>query len=379
MGSVQREACCFKGERLMAVYLPKRKGIKSKFYVFEFCYLGERYQGSTGATTRTLALAVEKRERVKAERDHAGLPAEAVSSRIRVVSKLVDNYIEGYKVSHRQSSIDYVQKRLRHVQRLLGGLRLSDLTEDCILNYIRTRKHEKASGRTINMELGELSRAMGHTWRELWPKVKKLEERKDIGQALSPEQQDCVLDEAAKLRSPVVRTAIPVLLLTGMRPGEAMSLRWLQINLVARTITVGRAKTSSGTGRIIPINDDLLEVLVAHRLWFVRAFGEPKPDHCVLPFGSPQPTDPYRPVTDISSGWDLIRKRSGVRCRPHDLRHTFCTHLAEDGVPESTMLALMGHMSRAMLERYSHIRMAAKREAVSGVRLRRKRAPGGDL
>jgi hypothetical protein len=44
--------------------------------------------------------------------------------------------------------------------------------------------------------------------------------------------------------------------------------------------------------------------------------------------------------------------------------------LAEKGVPESTMLALMGHMSRAMLERYSHIRMKAKREAVSGVTLR---------
>jgi hypothetical protein len=33
------------------------------------------------------------------------------------------------------------------------------------------------------------------------------------------------------------------------------------------------------------------------------------------------------------------------------------------------MLALLGHMSRAMLERYSHIRMAAKREAAAGVRL----------
>ena len=36
------------------------------------------------------------------------------------------------------------------------------------------------------------------------------------------------------------------------------------------------------------------------------------------------------------------------------------------------MLALMGHMSRAMLERYSHIRMAAKRDAVAGVTLRPK-------
>ena len=36
------------------------------------------------------------------------------------------------------------------------------------------------------------------------------------------------------------------------------------------------------------------------------------------------------------------------------------------------MLALLGHMSRAMLERYSHIRMAAKRDAVAGVILRPK-------
>ena len=66
----------------------------------------------------------------------------------------------------------------------------------------------------------------------------------------------------------------------------------------------------------------------------------------------------------------MVRENAGVSCRLHDLRHTFCTRLAEAGVPESTMLALMGHMSRSMLERYSHIRMAAKREAVAAVRLR---------
>jgi intergrase/recombinase len=51
------------------------------------------------------------------------------------------------------------------------------------------------------------------------------------------------------------------------------------------------------------------------------------------------------------------------------MRHTVATKMAEAGVPESTMLAIMGHMSRAMLERYSHIRMAAKREAVKSLSL----------
>ena len=40
------------------------------------------------------------------------------------------------------------------------------------------------------------------------------------------------------------------------------------------------------------------------------------------------------------------------------------TKMAEAGLAESTTLALMGHMSRNMVEGYSHIRMAAKREAV---------------
>jgi integrase len=118
---------------------------------------------------------------------------------------------------------------------------------------------------------------------------------------------------------------------------------------------------------VIPINADLVSLLTVHRAWFVHRFSEP--EHCVFPFGSPQPTQPDKPVANISSGWGLVRKRAGVLCRMHDLRHMFCTRLAEAGVAESVMLALMGRMSRSMLERYSHIRMAAKREAVAPVRI----------
>ena len=108
-----------------------------------------------------------------------------------------------------------------------------------------------------------MSRAIGRTWRELWPRVKKLEERKDVGRAISPEEQGRLLDVAATLRSPVVRTAIPLLMLTGLRSGEALSLRWKQVDLFDRTIRVGRAKTSSGTGRVIPMNEELASLLAA--------------------------------------------------------------------------------------------------------------------
>jgi hypothetical protein len=49
--------------------------------------------------------------------------------------------------------------------------------------------------------------------------------------------------------------------------------------------------------------------------------------------------------------------------------------MAEAGTPETTMLALMEHMSRKMLERYSHIRMAAKRTAVESLAAPKPEAP----
>ena len=53
--------------------------------------------------------------------------------------------------------------------------------------------------------------------------------------------------------------------------------------------------------------------------------------------------------------------------------------MAEAGISESTMLSLMGHMSRAMLDRYSHIRLAAKRDAVEALNLTPKPPPSSEI
>jgi integrase len=319
-----------------------------------------------------VAKEYEKRRKAELERAAAGLPTEQKAKRIRTVAEVIKPYLDDYGLNHRPQSILFAKGRLSKVNGHLGEVILSDLTEDRIKAYIRVRQSEKACGRTINMELGELSRAIGQPRSTLWPKVRKLEERKDVGRALSPEEQNRLVAGLEHLRTPHMATLIPILLLTGMRAGEALSLTWGQVDLIGEIVTVGRAKTSNGTGRVIPINPDLARVLASHRNWFLERFGQPKSTEYLFPWGKPVPSDPTRHATDITWGWDQLRKNTGVHCRLHDLRHTFATQLAENGVPESTMLALMGHMSRSMLERYSHIRMSAKRQAVAGVSLERQ-------
>lgn len=340
---------------------------------YEFIFAGRRVRESAKTSRKTIATEAERNRRLELEKTLSGMPVEKRANRIRSVADVVKTYEEHYGINHRAKSVAFSKSRLAHVKRLLGAHLLPDATEEAVRGYIKTRLAETASGRTINMELGELSRAIGHKWSVLWPKVRKLEERKEVGRALSVEEERRLLNavdaQVSPNRSQTLAMFIRIALLTGMRAGEITSLTWGQVDFERHVITVGRAKSAAGTGRQIPMNRDLHAVLSAHAEWFAERFEGRLPAHYLFPFGKPTPSDPSKPITDVTGAWDALRKAAGVQCRLHDLRHTAATKMAEAGVPESTMLALMGHMSRAMLERYSHIRMAAKRTAVDALAL----------
>ena len=372
----------------MAIYRPSytdpKTGERRQQAVWwvDFTFAGKRIQESTKSTRKTIALEYEKNRRRDLERALSGLPVDSPAKRIASVAEKVEVYLKHYPSNHREKSVIFAKQRLAHVERLLGPCLLCDLNEDRIRDYIKTRLDEEAGGRTINMEVGELSRAIALKWSVAWPRVRKLEENHDVGRALSPDEEKRLLQAAADdnspNRNPMLYAFLRIALTTGMRAGEISSLKWEQIDFGADVITVGKAKTESGTGRQIPMNPDLRAALEMHASWYAdrKRFGELRPEWFVFPGrkGRPKaaeqrPLDPAVPMQSINSSWDRVREAAGVECRLHDLRHTAATKMAEAGAPESTMKALLGHMSRAMLERYSHIRMAAKREAVKALSL----------
>jgi integrase len=62
-----------------------------------------------------------------------------------------------------------------------------------------------------------------------------------------------------------------------------------------------------------------------------------------------------------------VRDKAKVVGRWHDNRHTLVTELAESGAGDEVIMSIAGHVSRAMLSRYSHVRMAAKRRALDEI------------
>ena len=157
----------------------------------------------------------------------------------------------------------------------------------------------------------------------------------------------------------------------GMRASEIRSLTWGKVDFFAKSLTVGKSKTAAGTGRIIPLNSRSVAVLTHWRALFRGAESE----HYVFPHEKyglagnnrkqcAHEIIPMEPMHRWKVAWESARKTANVACRFHDLRHTFISRLAESQASDSTVMALAGHVSRAMMERYSHIRMEAKRRAV---------------
>ena len=78
--------------------------------------------------------------------------------------------------------------------------------------------------------------------------------------------------------------------------------------------------------------------------------------------------DLSKPVQSWQRAWRTALKEAGLHYRWHDLRHTFVSRLAENPmVSEQTITALAGHVSKEMLNRYSHIRTHAKQQAIAGL------------
>ena len=146
-----------------------------------------------------------------------------------------------------------------------------------------------------------------------------------------------------------------------------------------RTMRVRRLTTKSDAGcRIVPLNDTAMWA-TTRLLERAKALGATEPDHYLFPACRFRQTqegrnvvgagyDPASPMKTWRTAWRSLTRQAGLKgLRFHDMRHHCITRLAEAGVPEQTLMAIAGHVSRQMLEHYSHIRLQAKREAVQAI------------
>jgi integrase len=170
-------------------------------------------------------------------------------------------------------------------------------------------------------------------------------------------------------------------LMTGLRRGELLGLRWEDIDLESRQLQVRRAlqRTSSGLRFVDPKSESALRTVVLPRLavrhlWEHRkrqnterlTLGEAWHDQGLV-FASAVGT-PIEP-RNVNRRWDELREKAGLEwLRLHDLRHGCATFLLAAGIPARAIMEVLGHSEIGVtMNTYAHVLPQLREEAADAI------------
>ena len=146
--------------------------------------------------------------------------------------------------------------------------------------------------------------------------------------------------------------ALRLLMLTGCRLGEILTLRWDDVDAKAGELRLRDAKTGA---RMVPLTPTAAAVL---------AEIVPVPGSAWVFAGR----EPDRHLSQLTSYWHRVRKGAGVEdVRIHDLRHSFASRALALGESLTMIGRLLGHGDVGSTARYAHLSRDAEKSAVAKV------------
>ena len=135
-------------------------------------------------------------------------------------------------------------------------------------------------------------------------------------------------------------TAIRLLVATGARLSEILTLKWDHVQFERRRLRLPDSKTGAKTIELTPHAVDLLKALT-------RVDGNP---YVIVGRRHGQH------LIDLQRPWQRIRSAAGISdVRIHDLRHSFASLAIQNGVSSNAIQKLLGHRSSETTRRYAHL------------------------
>ena len=341
---------------------------RGKWYWMDVMIDGSRYRVPLGTKNWQEALHLEKEK--TSELGSATSSGQWAMSR-RLFSEVFDSYIENRKLHCAQKTYSSDKDRGKKLIKSFGSKQLRQITAEQIASYQRERIKSGVCGRTVNIEVGLLRRVLksAKQWNRLTDDVKMLPERPKEARVLTQEEKAVLLDTARQNPAWQIAKCAGILALnTTMRSCEIKGLRWKDVDLDEKILSVRRQSTKTNAGaRVIPLNRDAVTTLNELRERAVNLNCSGQNDY-IFPACENGHIDPSKPMKEWRTAWRSLTRKAGLKgLRFHDLRHQAVTELAERGYSDQTIMSIAGHVSQEMLNHYSHIRIVAKRQALESL------------
>ncbi len=252
-----------------------------------------------------------------------------------------------------------------------ASLPLTSLTARDVENFLDARTAEELSPATLNLDVKIISGALNAARRQgLIPTNPA--EAVELPEIESTERGTFTPDEVKML----VNTAegewkllIPLAYYTAARLGDCCRMQWEGLDLAKETLTYTQSKT--GKKVTVPLHPDLLARLNT-------LAGTDKPEVFIMPQLASQRVSGRR---GLSESFKQIVRKAGLDLQTvkgagkqmfskrtfHSLRHTSNSQMANNGVSAEVRMGVTGHKSAREHQKYTHLEMDTRREAVGKI------------
>lgn len=309
-----------------------------------FTYQGKQHRRSTETEDKKLAKRIldKVKGEIAEEKWFEKLPGED-----RTFKETMEKYMAEHSVRNKAPRSYERDKSLRdHLVESFGDLALVEITPRLIAEYKTKRREEGAAPQTINNEISLMSHAFTLAIKEWeWVKenpVKKVSKEKvnnQIERWLTLEEEKNLLNSSPKWLQEIILFAVN----TGLRQSEILDVKWSQVDLNRRTITILEQKNQGKD--TLPLNEKALEVLNERKQVHYEGVGYVFCTRKTTRIGA----------RNLLRAFYSATEKSGIEnLRFHDLRHTFATRLVQAGVDIYTVQKLGRWKNISMVMRYAH-------------------------
>lgn len=302
---------------------------------------GQLFRESSRSPLKSAATSLLKLR--EGEISHGRVPA--LKAEKTTFGDLAALYLQDYQINGRKTC-GRAQELTDRLSESFGRFRACRLTSEHIRSYIARRQSEGMANGTINRELAALKRMFRLGSQQTpplvitTPHIPHLQEN-NVRQGFFTE------DEYKLLRAALPDHAKMPLIIgywTGMRAGEIVMLRWEQIDLERGLLRLEPGTTKNNQGRLVPLVNEVREALwqwkkqTLHRYpacpWVCHFRGE-------------------RLMRVPKKVWQQVCERIGLKGKLfHDLRRTAVRNMVRAGISERTAMAVSGHKTRSVFDRY---------------------------
>ena len=268
-----------------------------------------------------------------------------------------DRLYKFMSVERAQNTIHRTRIAIEHLESIQMPRKLLDVTP-ALVQQVKERMIELKMGKhNINRLIQCLKAMMHHA--ERWELVPK-REWSGISKIKTPKGRVVfhTCDEIKKLLaacpSPAWRLVVLLGCDAGLRRGEIANLQWQDVDFAHNQMYIAPDKTENH--RFVPISKGLRRAL------------ETAQNGATGPFVVNVGLERCRKSKDfLTAYYKKIAKKAGVKSFMHKLRHTFASHLVQNGVSLYTVSKLLGHSSIKMTEIYAHLAPDTLQVAVAGI------------